>query len=109
MAATGTVSTGPSVCPVWTVTSTFSPFRAGASGLADRTVSGMNGVAPDPLPDAPAPALPEPDAPDAPDAPAEPDAPDAPPMFTTSPVGVSVVAVPISATVPFAWMPVTSS
>ena len=48
MAATGTVSTGPSVCPVSTVTRTFSPFSAEASGLDGRTVSGMNAVEPEP-------------------------------------------------------------
>jgi hypothetical protein len=31
------------------------------------------------------------------------------PMFTTVPVGATVAAVPRSATVPVAWMPVTSS
>ena len=30
-------------------------------------------------------------------------------MSTTAPAGVTVVAVPRSATVPVAWMPVTSS
>src|ERR1700761_4355332 len=47
MAETGTVSTGPSVCPVSTVTSTFSPFSAEASGWDGATVSGMNGVWPE--------------------------------------------------------------
>src|SRR5215469_8889145 len=47
IAATGTVSTGPSVCPVSTVTRTFSPFSAAASGLDGRTASGMNTVAPE--------------------------------------------------------------
>src|SRR5580693_5330461 len=52
MAATGTVSTGPSVRPVWTVTRTFSPFSPAASGLDGCTVTGMNTVEP---------ALPDPD------------------------------------------------
>src|SRR6516162_10932005 len=46
IAATGTVSTGPSVCPVSTVTKTFSPFSAAGSGLDGCTASGMNAVAP---------------------------------------------------------------
>src|ERR1700735_3176228 len=54
IAATGTVSTGPSVCPVSTVTRTSSPFSAVASGRDGCTVSGMNGVWPEP------PAEPEP-------------------------------------------------
>ena len=41
--------------------------------------------------------------------PAEPAEPEPPPTFTTTPAGVIVVAVPESATVPVAWMPVTSS
>ena len=62
MAATGTVSTGPSVCPVSTVTRTFSPFSAAASGLDGRTVSGMNAVELEP----PEPEEPEPDVIDTP-------------------------------------------
>src|SRR6516162_10469753 len=46
IAATGTVSTGPSVCPVSTVTRTFSPFSVAGRGLDGCTASGMNGVAP---------------------------------------------------------------
>src|ERR1700723_2552625 len=49
IAATGTVSTGPSVRPVTTVTRTFSPFRAEASGPDGCTAIGMNVVVPDPL------------------------------------------------------------
>jgi hypothetical protein len=41
--------------------------------------------------------------------PADPEEPAEPPMSTTVPAGVTVVAVPRSATVPVAWMPVTSS
>ena len=41
-----------------------------------------------------------------PEVPAE---PEPPPTATIAPAGVSVVAVPRSATVPVAWMPVTSS
>src|SRR6266567_5157013 len=63
MAATGTVSTGPSVCPVSTVTRTFSPFSAAASGLDGRTVSGMNAVELEPL---------DPDDPEVPDDPEDP-------------------------------------
>src|SRR5580693_7289871 len=115
MAATGTVSTGPSVRPVWTVTRTFSSFSAAASGLDGCTVTGMNTVEPellelpelDPEPD-PEPELElelDPESAD-PDEPAE---PEPPPISTTAPVGVTVVAVPRSATVPVAWIPVTSS
>src|ERR1700736_6340687 len=86
MAATGTVSTGPSVRPVCTVTRTFSPFSAAASGLGGRTVTGTNtGAAalphpepdPDPDPDAdPDPELAELDPePADPDEPAEPEPP----------------------------------
>src|SRR5579872_5663623 len=118
IAATGTVSTGPSVRPVCTVTRTFSPFSAAASGLAGRTVTGMNTVEPElPEPEPPdPPELPESDPelelpeldpdPADPDEPAE---PEPPPISTTAPAGVTVVAVPRSATVPVAWMPVTSS
>src|SRR5580700_873498 len=101
MAATGTVSTGPSVRPVWTVTRTFSSFSAAASGLDGCTVTGMNTVEPELL------ELPEldleldPESAD-PDEPAE---PEPPPISTTAPVGVTVVAVPRSATVPVAWIP----
>src|SRR5712671_854521 len=111
MAATGTVSTGPSVCPGSTVTRTFSPFSAGASGLDGRTVSGMNAVALEPLeplePDEPD----EPEEPDDPEDPVDPEPadPEPPPMFTITPAGLVVVGVPKSATVPVAWMPVTSS
>src|SRR5580704_15893969 len=103
MAATGTVSTGPSVRPVSTVTRTFSPFSAAASGLDGRTVSGMNAVELEPLEPL------EPLDPDDPDDPEEPDDPEPPPMFTITPAGTVVVGVPRSATVPVAWMPVTSS
>src|ERR1700722_16339608 len=110
MAATGPVSTGPSVCPVSTVTRTFSPFSAAASGLDGCTVKGMNAVSPELLePELPEPELPEEEPEDA--DPADPEefaelAP--PPTGTTAPVGVSVVAVPNPDTVPVAWMPVTS-
>src|SRR5580693_5533341 len=111
MAATGTVSTGPSVRPVWTVTRTFSSFSAAASGLDGCTVTGMNTVEPEllELPELdPEPELElelDPESAD-PDEPAE---PEPPPISTTAPVGVTVVAVPRSATVPVAWIPVTSS
>src|SRR5580693_1498137 len=111
MAATGTVSTGPSVRPVWTVTRTFSPFSAAASGLDGCTVTGMNTVEPE-LPELPEldpepelELLEDPESAD-PDEPAE---SEPPPISTTAPVGVTVVAVPRSATVPVAWIPVTSS
>src|ERR1700722_18847986 len=124
MACTGTVRTGPSVCPVCTVSWTFSPLSAARSGLDGRTVSGMNTVEPElpepepeaepelelPEPDDPEPAgSPEPAGPDpgppapvapepaAPPAPAE---PEPPPTSTTVPAGVTVVAVPRSVTVP---------
>src|SRR5438552_9315261 len=112
-AATGTVSTGPSVCPVSTVTRTFSPFSAAGSGLDGCTASGMNAVAPGfvvppELPDPAVPADPEPADPEPADsaalAAAEP-----PPTFTIAPTGVIVVAVPTSAVVPAARTPVTSS
>src|SRR5215471_9427968 len=118
IAATGTVSTGPSVCPVSTVTRTFSPFSAAGSGLDGCTASGMNAVAPGfvvppELPDPAVPADPEPVDPEPVDPepvdPAEPTAPEPPPTSTIVPVGASVVAVPRSATVPAARMPVTSS
>src|SRR5580704_5240387 len=117
MAATGTVSTGPSVRPVWTVTRTFSSFSAAASGLDGCTVTGMNTVEPellelpeldpepDPEPEPELELLEDPESAD-PDEPAE---PEPPPISTTAPVGVTVVAVPRSATVPVAWIPVTSS
>src|SRR5580704_8382371 len=118
IAATGTVSTGPSVRPVATVTRTFSPFSAAASGLDGCTASGMNGIAPgfaalpellDPTePLDPEPVDPEPVDPE-PVAPAEPTEAEPPPTFTIAPIGVTVVAVPTSAMVPVAWMPVTSS
>src|SRR5215831_7316751 len=118
IAATGTVSTGPSVCPVSTVTRTFSPFSAAGSGLDGCTVSGMNGgapgLAPPPellepaVPADPEPAVPEPVDP-APVDPAEPADTEPPPTFTIVPTGAMVVAVPRSAMVPAAWMPVTSS
>src|ERR1017187_5302137 len=111
IAAAGTVSTGPSVCPVSTVTRTFSPFSAAASGLDGRTVSGTNTVAPE-LPEPLDPLelleLAEPLDPEPAD-PEEPAEPEPPPMSTTAPVGVTVVAVPRSATVPVACRPVTSS
>src|SRR6476661_627641 len=118
MAATGTVSTGPSVCPVWTVTRTFSPSRAAASGLAGCTASGTNTAEPElpeplELPEDPEdPADPEdPEDPEdpAPADPAEPAEPEPPPMATVAPAGTVVVGVPRSATVPAARMPVTSS
>src|SRR5580700_1039683 len=104
MAATGTVSTGPSVRPVCTVTRTFSPFSAAASGLDGRTLTGMNTVdaaLPDPDPDPDPESDPDPDPelaeldpePADPDEPAE---PEPPPISTTAPVGVTVVAVPRS-------------
>src|SRR5580700_5219585 len=113
MAATGTVSTGPSVRPVSTVTRTFSPFSAAARGLDGCTASGMNGVAPGlaalpELLDPAAPLDPEPADPEPVD-PAEPTEAEPPPTFTIAPIGVIVVAVPTSETVPVAWMPVTSS
>src|SRR5580692_10207110 len=114
IAATGTVSTGPSVCPVSTVTRTFSPFSAVASGRDGCTVSGMNGVSPEP-PAEPDPADPvdpldpvDPVEPVDPE-PVEPAEPELPPMSTTVPAGAFRVAVPRSVTVPAAWMPVTSS
>src|SRR5215470_15544720 len=123
IAATGTVSTGPSVRPVSTVTRTFSPFSAAGSGVDGCTVSGMNAVAPgfaappelpdpavpvDPEPADPEPVDPEPVDPEPAD-PAEPTAPEPPPTFTIVPAGASAVAVPRSVTVPAAWTPVTSS
>ena len=109
MAATGTVSTGPSVCPVSTVTRTFSPFSAEASGLDGCTVSGMNAVALEP----PEPEDPEdPDDPDdaarSPEDPADPErrTPKSPPSPSrprwprSRPAGTVVVGVPRSATVP---------
>src|SRR5689334_4358367 len=112
MAATGTVSTGPSVCPVSTVTRTFSPSRAAASGLAGCTASGTNTVEPElpeplELPEDPVdPADPEDPEPADPEEPAE---PEPPPMATVAPAGAAVVGVPRSATVPAARMPVSSS
>src|ERR1700691_2561903 len=118
IAATGAVSTGPSVCPVSTVTRTFSPFSAAASGRDGSTVSGMNGVSPE-LPAAPDPVDPvdpvdpldpvDPVDPVAPVDPVEPAELELPPMSTTVPAGALRVAVPRSVTVPDAWMPVTSS
>src|SRR5580704_4274034 len=108
IAATGTVSTGPSVRPVLTVTRTFSPFSAAGSGLDGRTASGMNGVAPG---FAAVPELPEPTAgvdPEPAD-PAETAELAPPPTFTIAPTGATVVAVPTPVTVPAARMPVTSS
>src|SRR5215472_2824729 len=118
IAATGTVSTGPSVCPVSTVTRTFSPFSAAGSGLDGRTVSGTNGVPPELLeeleeldefeefdePDE-FDELEEFDDPDEPDELAELD----PPMLTIVPVGAVVTGVPRFSTVPVARVPVTSS
>src|SRR5215469_3703902 len=101
IAATGTVSTGPSVCPVSTVTSTFSPFSAPASGLDGRTVSGTNGVDPELSEE-----LEELDEDE--DEDEELDELE-PPMGTTVPVGTVVVGVPRLATVPVARVPVTSS
>src|ERR1017187_8470066 len=120
IAATGTVSTGPSVFPVSTVTRTFSPFSAEASGWEGCRVSGMNSAPPEPL------ELLDPEDPDDPEDPEDPEDPDdpvdpepadpeeaaesePPPIPTTAPVGATVVAVPSSATVLVAWMPVTSS
>src|SRR6201985_2513881 len=117
MAATGTVSTGPSVCPVSTVTRTFSPFSAETSGLDGRTVSGMNAVEREP-PEPEEPEDPEePDDPEDPEDPVDPEPadpeepaePEPPPTLTVTPAGTVVVGVPRSATVPVAWMPVTSS
>src|ERR1700722_4832349 len=93
IAATGTVSTGPSDCPVSTVTRTFSPFSAAARGADGRTASGMNSVAPEPPEPVPA-ELADPDAAAAGAAPL--------PMSTTVPDGATVVAVPRPATVPVA-------
>ena len=114
MAATGTVSTGPSVCPVSTVTRTFSPSRAAASGLAGCTASGTNTVEPE-LPEDPEDPV-EPADPEEPDDedpetadPEEPAEPEPPPMATVAPAGTVVVGVPRSATVPAVRMPVTSS
>src|SRR6516225_7042903 len=112
MAATGTVSTGPSVCPVSTVTRTFSPVSAALSGLDGCTASGMNADALEPSEDPEDPE--EPDDPDdpvdpEPADPEEPAEPEPPPMATIAPVGTVVVGVPRSATVPVARMPVTSS
>src|SRR5215471_9164265 len=115
IAATGTVSTGPSVCPVSTVTRTFSPFSAAGSGLDGRTVSGTYGVPPELLeeleefeefdePDE-FDELEEFDDPDEPDELAELD----PPMLTIVPVGAVVTGVPRFSTVPVARVPVTSS
>src|ERR1035437_7286567 len=103
IAATGTVSTGPSVRPVSTVTRTFSPFSAAGSGLDGVTVSGMNGV---PSGFAALPELLEPDVPVDPepvDDSAELTEAALPPTFTIAPIGVTVVAVPTSAMVPAAW------
>src|SRR5215471_18285730 len=102
IAATGTVSTGPSVRPVATVTRTFSPFSAAGSGLDGRTVTGTNGVPPDPLDDD--------DDDEEDDEEDEEELDEAePPMFTTVPVGSVVVGAPRFATVPVARRPVTSS
>jgi hypothetical protein len=73
----------------------------------------MNGVPPGcvllpELLDPDVPVEPEPVAPDPADA-AELAAAAPPPTFTIAPIGAIVVAVPISVTVPVAWMPVTSS
>src|SRR5215469_3050285 len=118
IAATGTVSTGPSVCPVSTVTRTFSPFSPAGSGCDGCTANGMNGVAPgfapppellEPaVPVDPEPVDPEPVDPEPVDPP-EPTEAEPPPTFTIAPTGVIVVAVPTSVIVPAAWMPVTSS
>src|ERR1022692_3617642 len=105
IAATGTVSTGPTVRPVSIVTRTFSPFNAAGSGLAGWTVTGRNTVAPVlPVPVLPVPVLPVPVS-----EPDEADEAGAVPTSTTAPAGAVVVAVPISDTVPVAWRPVTSS
>src|ERR1035438_2114494 len=135
IAATGTVSTGPSVCPVSTVTRTFSPFSAAGSAEDGVTLTGTNNDEPEPLPVPPeppdVPADPEPpappptpheapaapDPPDAPEPPDEPEVPDdpelpaelAPPIFTVMPAGSVWVAVLSAATVPAALIPVASS
>src|SRR5579859_3543341 len=78
IAATGTVSTGPSVRPVCTVTRTFSPFSAAASGLDGRTVTGMNTVEaelPEPEPAELAESDPELEPPELDPDPADPDEP----------------------------------
>src|ERR1022692_4515435 len=109
IAATGTLEAGRSGRPGCTGTRTFSPFSAAGSGLDGRTVSGMNGV---PSGFAVLPALLEPDVPVDPepvDDSAELAEAALPPTFTIAPIGVTVVAVPTSAMVPAAWMPVTSS
>src|SRR6266851_5599590 len=89
IAATGTVSTGPSVRPVSTVTRTFSPFSVAGRGLDGSTVSGMNGVPPGfvalpELLDPDVPVEPEPAGP-APADPAEPTDAEPPPTFTIAP------------------------
>src|SRR5215831_19171927 len=118
IAATGTVSTGPSVRPVSTVTRTFSPFSAAGSGIDGCTVRGTNAVAPGlaappELPDPAAPVDPEPVDPEPVDPepvdPVEPAETEPPPTFTIVPTGAIVVAAPRSVTLPAAWMPVTSS
>src|SRR5580692_7566176 len=94
IAATGTVSTGPSVRPVTTVTRTFSPFRAEASGPDGRTASGMNVVPLEP------PELPElfelPEPLELPELSELPELADdgTLPMSTSVPVGTVTVAVP---------------
>src|ERR1700751_6236810 len=108
MAATGTVSPGPAVCPVSTVTRTFSPFSAALSGLVGCTVSGRNAVALEP-PEPEDPENPEeledpvdPDDPVDPEPadPEEPAEPEPPPMATTAPAGTVAGGVPRAATVP---------
>src|ERR1035438_7724339 len=125
IAATGTVSTGPSVCPVSTVTRTFSPFSAAGSGEDGVTLTGTNNDEPEPLPVPPEPLdvpddpeLPdEPELPEVPDEPQLPEVPDdpelpaelAPPISTVVPTGSVWVAVLSAATVPAALIPVASS
>src|SRR5260370_40230300 len=109
MAATGTVSTGPSVRPVWTVTRTFSPFSAAASGVDGCTVTGMNTVEPE-LPE-PEPE-PEPEVPQVDPEPADPEEPAEPepaPLTTTAPVGVIVGPLPRYAAGPGTVVPVPSA
>ena len=115
IAATGTVSTGPSVCPVSHGDQDVLAVQRRSQRLDGRTVSGMNSVAPE-LPEPLEPAAPadpeepeDPADPESADPAEEPAEPEPPPMSTTAPAGATVVAVPRSATVPVAWMPVTSS
>ena len=118
MAATGTVSTGPSVCPVSTVTRTFSPFSAAPAvwtvhGQRDerrRAGAAWSHWKTPKTPKTPKnPEDPEDPVDPEPADPEEPAEPEPPPMATITPAGTVVVGVPRSATVPVARMPVTSS